>query len=86
MLGKSQQRMLPRRALSSNLSLLDRHHRQNQAQISVRIRWHCTDMRTRHLATARGSHPRHASHPLYLSRAVSQAILRFGRRHLGTHL
>jgi hypothetical protein len=65
---------------------MGRHHRQNHAQISVRVRWHCTDMRTRGLITARDLHPRQASHSLYLSHAFSQPIPLFSRRHLGTHL
>jgi hypothetical protein len=77
--------MFARRALPSEPSLLDRHHRQDRAQISVRVGWHCTNMHTCRLATARCSHLRHASHPLRLSRAFSQANLLFGRRRLGTH-
>jgi hypothetical protein len=83
MLGKSQQRMLTRRALSTDASLLDRHHGQDHAPISVRVVWRCAGMYTRRLATARGSQPRHASHPICLSHALIRAILPFGRRHLG---
>jgi hypothetical protein len=84
MLGKSQQRMLTRRALPSDVSLLDRHHGQDHAPISVRVVWRCTGMLMQNLGTGRGSHPWHGPHLLHLSNALSQAILLFGRRRLDT--
>jgi hypothetical protein len=78
--------MFARRGLPSDLSLLDRHHGQDHAQIAVRVVWRCTGMLTPYLATASGYHPRQASHPFLLARALSQPISLFSRRHLGTHL
>lgn len=84
LLGKHQKGST-RRAFPSGSSLLDRHHGQVNAQISVRGVWRCTDMFRRLLAADGRNNPRHGSHPLLLSRALSQAILLFGRRRLGTH-
>jgi hypothetical protein len=82
MLGKGKQGKFGQRVLPSDSSLLDRHHGQDHAPILVRIVWRCTGMLMQSLGTSRGSHPRHASHPICLSHALSQAILPFGRRHL----